>query len=69
MTAIWNSQDKETKQIISIMEKYGFEPGYNLTADGIWGAKTTTAVNKFRKKCGWKENGKLGKNAMKVLIA
>ncbi|MBD5087366.1 MAG: hypothetical protein HDT30_00925 [Clostridiales bacterium] len=112
MTAIWNSQDKETKQIISIMEKYGFEPGanwktspdsphfqvkgcrgttysasnttkwvtkmiqfhlkakgYSLTIDGIWGAKTTAAVNKFRKKCGWKENGKLGKNAIKVLIA
>ncbi len=29
MTAIWNSQDKETKAIINTMAKYGFEPGAN----------------------------------------
>jgi len=29
MTAIWNAKDEETKQIISIMEKYGFEAGAN----------------------------------------
>lgn len=29
MTAIWNSQDKETKAIIATMLKYGFEPGAN----------------------------------------
>ena len=29
MTAIWNATDKETKQIISIMTKYGFEAGAN----------------------------------------
>jgi peptidoglycan L-alanyl-D-glutamate endopeptidase CwlK len=29
MTAIWNSQDKETKAIINTIAKYGFEPGAN----------------------------------------
>lgn len=29
MTAVWNSQDKETKAIINTMAKYGFEPGAN----------------------------------------
>lgn len=29
MEAIWNSNDKDTKQIISIMEKVGFEVGAN----------------------------------------
>ena len=30
--AIWNSQDKETKQIISIMESVGFEAGANWSS-------------------------------------
>jgi peptidoglycan L-alanyl-D-glutamate endopeptidase CwlK len=29
MTAIWNSQDPQTKKIISTMSKYGFEAGAN----------------------------------------
>lgn len=29
MTAIWNSQDKQTKAIINTMAMYGFEPGAN----------------------------------------
>lgn len=29
--AIWNAADKDTKIIISVMEKYGFEPGVNWT--------------------------------------
>ena len=29
MTAIWNANDSETKKIISIMTKYGFEAGAN----------------------------------------
>ena len=27
--AIWNAADKDTKTIIAVMEKYGFEPGAN----------------------------------------
>lgn len=27
--AIWNAADKDTRTIISVMEKYGFEPGAN----------------------------------------
>ena len=29
--AIWNAQDKDTKKIIEIMQKYGFEAGANWT--------------------------------------
>lgn len=112
LTAIWNSQDKQTKAIIATMLKYGFEPGANwktnkdsphfqvkgdftntfymghttfyvtmavqialnrkigaeLTTDGAWGAKTTAAVNAFRKKQGWLQNGKLGAIALKKLL-
>lgn len=32
MAAIWNSKDKETKKIIAIMEKYGFEAGANWSS-------------------------------------
>jgi peptidoglycan L-alanyl-D-glutamate endopeptidase CwlK len=33
MTAIWNSQDKETKAIINTMARYGFEPGANWSTN------------------------------------
>ena len=29
MTAIWNSNDKETKKVITVMQQYGFEAGAN----------------------------------------
>lgn len=115
MTAIWDSNDKETKKVIEIMTKYGFEAGANwatspdsphfqikgvsktaksysstntnsfiskmvqkllnekinakLTVDGKWGANTTKAVNKFRAKQGWKEDGKVGAETLKKLLA
>ncbi|WP_455717095.1 M15 family metallopeptidase [Anaerosporobacter sp.] len=115
MTAIWNSKDSETKKIISIMQKYGFEAGANwttspdsphfqikgvsktaksysstntnslitkmiqkalnskikanITVDGKWGANTTKAVNKYRAKQGWKEDGKVGVETLKKLLA
>ena len=33
LTAIWNSQDKETKAIINTMVRYGFEPGANWSSN------------------------------------
>jgi peptidoglycan L-alanyl-D-glutamate endopeptidase CwlK len=33
MTAIWNANDSETKKIIKIMKKYGFEAGANWTSN------------------------------------
>ncbi|MFV0341865.1 MAG: M15 family metallopeptidase [Anaerocolumna sp.] len=113
MTAIWNSQDKQTKAIINTMTKYGFEPGANwknspdsphfqvdgnftttfykghttqyvtmavqialnkkigagLATDGLWGDKTTVAVNKFRTLYKWNQNGKLGAIALKKLLS
>ena len=114
MTAIWNANDKETKKVITIMEKYGFEAGANwstspdsphfqikgvsktaksysltntnsfitmmiqrllneknnarLIVDGKWGSNTTKAVNKFRAKQGWKEDGKVGVETLKKLL-
>lgn len=115
MTAIWNANDSETKKIIKIMTKYGFEAGANWTSspdsphfqikdvsktaksysasntntyitkmiqrllnekinanlvvDGKWGANTTKAVNKFRSQFGWKEDGKVGVETLKKLLA
>jgi peptidoglycan L-alanyl-D-glutamate endopeptidase CwlK len=114
MTAIWNSQDKETKKIIEIMTKYGWEAGANwatskdsphfqikgvavngttysaknnnvyvtkviqkalneklgihLVCDGHWGSLTTAAVNDFRKKNKWSNNGQLGVVALERLL-
>lgn len=110
--AIWDAQDKDTKKIIEIMQKYGFEAGANWTkspdsphfqikgdfskvfmqgktttyvtrtvqralkkfgfypgdVDGIWGAGTTKAVNRYRKANGWLQSGKLGKTGLKKLL-
>ncbi len=110
--AIWNAQDKDSKKIIEIMQKYGFEAGANWTkspdsphfqvkgdfskvfmqgktttyvtrtvqralekfgfyygdVDGIWGAGTTKAVNRYRKANGWLQSGKLGKTGLKKLL-
>ena len=40
-----------------------------LTVDGKWGANTTKAVNKFRSQFGWKEDGKVGVETLKKLVA
>ncbi len=42
--------------------------GAGLVTDGDWGAKTTDAVNAFRKKNKWSSNGKLGATALKTLL-
>lgn len=39
-----------------------------LTVDGKWGTNTTKAVNKFRSKQGWKEDGKVGVETLKKLF-
>lgn len=39
-----------------------------LTVDGKWGSNTTKAVNKFRAKFKWKEDGKVGVETLKKLI-
>ena len=39
-----------------------------LEVDGDWGAKTTAAVNEFRRRNGWKQSGVLGKKALKKLL-
>lgn len=41
----------------------------NLIVDGKWGSNTTKAVNKFRAKQGWKEDGKIGIETLKKLLA
>lgn len=110
--AIWNTTDQDTKAIISIMKKYGFEAGadwsgtpdsahfqvkggfntvfmtgktngyvtrviqkalkkkgvYAGQIDGVWGAATTKAVNRFRRGNGWIPNGKIGKKGLKKLL-
>lgn len=39
-----------------------------LVVDGVWGAKTTAAVNKFRNVNSWNSNGKLGVIALRKLL-
>jgi peptidoglycan L-alanyl-D-glutamate endopeptidase CwlK len=40
----------------------------NLVVDGKWGSATTKAVNKFRAKQGWKEDGKVGVKTLNELL-
>lgn len=40
-----------------------------ITVDGKWGDKTTKAINKFRKLQGWKQDGKVGVQTLKKLLA
>lgn len=40
-----------------------------ITVDGKWGEKTTKAINKFRKLQGWKQDGKVGVQTLKKLLA
>lgn len=45
------------------------EKGFvKLVEDGAWGTNTDKAINLFRKKNGWKPNGKIGINSLKKLI-
>lgn len=63
------SQSNTTKWVttaIQIALNEAIDAG--LVVDGIWGAKTTEAVNKFRKLNGWSQNGKLGTKALKTLL-
>lgn len=39
-----------------------------LTVDGKWGTNTTKAVNNFRAKQGWKQDGKVGVATLKKLL-
>ncbi len=63
------SQSNTTKWVttaIQIALNKAIDAG--LVVDGIWGVKTTEAVNKFRKKNGWSQNGMLGTKALKTLF-
>lgn len=40
-----------TKWITKMLQFQLKAKGYNVTIDGVWGTKTTAAINKFRKKC------------------
>lgn len=43
--------------------------GLKMIVDGLWGAKTTDAINKFRTMNKWQPNGKLGAIALKELLS
>jgi len=54
-----------TRTVQRALKKFGF---YSGDVDGIWGAGTTKAVNRYRKANGWLQSGKLGKTGLKKLI-
>lgn len=43
--------------------------GLDLKVDGLWGKKTTQAVNQYRRKLGYKESGTVGTKVLKKLIS
>ncbi len=63
-------QNKNTKYITKVIQKaLNKKINTTLKIDGIWGSKTTVAVNKFREINGWVQNGKLGVTALKILLS
>lgn len=60
-----------TNKYITLMIQKALNKKINaeLTEDGLWGSKTTAAVNTFRKKNLWIINGKLGAVALKKLLS
>ena len=58
-----NSRGESVKWVQYELNRYG----YNLTVDGIFGIKTTTAVKDFQKKNGLLVDGIVGKNTIKKL--
>jgi peptidoglycan LD-endopeptidase CwlK len=63
-------QDKNTRYVTKMIQKaLNDKVNTLLKIDGIWGSKTTVAVNKFREVNGWVQNGKLGVTALKLLLS
>lgn len=63
------SQTNTTKWVTKAVQKaLNIVIDAKLEVDGDWRAKTTAAVNKFKKMNGWKQNGVLGKKALKALL-
>ena len=54
-----------TKAIQEALKNQGVYAG---KIDGIWGADTTKAINKYRKQNKWLQNGKIGKAGLKKLL-
>lgn len=63
------SQSNNTKWVtMAVQTALNVAIDAGLEVDGIWGTKTTAAVNEFRKLNGWSQNGMLGKKALKMLL-
>lgn len=52
-----------------IQRKLNEKNNAGLIVDGKWGSNTTKAVNKYRAKFNWKEDGKVGVETLKKLLA
>lgn len=63
--SITNTNAYITKMIQRLLNK---KDNAKLTVDGKWGANTTKAVNIFRAKFKWKEDGKVGVETLKKLL-
>ncbi|WP_310602552.1 peptidoglycan-binding protein [Anaerosporobacter sp.] len=64
------SEDNTNTYITKLIQKLlNTKMKAELIVDGKWGAKTTRAVNKFRAQQGWVEDGKVGIQTLKKLLA
>ncbi len=64
--SITNTNSFITKMIQKLLNE---KNNAGLIVDGKWGANTTKEVNKFRAKFNWKEDGKVGVETLKKLLA
>ena len=64
--SITNTNSFITKMIQKLLNE---KNNAGLIVDGKWGSNTTKEVNKFRAKFNWKEDGKVGVETLKKLLA
>ena len=64
--SITNTNSFITKMIQKLLNE---KNNAGLIVDGKWGSNTTKEVNKFREKFNWKEDGKVGVETLKKLLA
>lgn len=68
-TNVFN-QANNTEYVAKVIQQaINHKLGLKLTTDGMWGSKTTDAVNAWRKSKKWKESGVIGATALKELLS
>ncbi len=63
-----NARAKGVLTLQRRLQKLGYAPKNAGWADGVYGRETAIAVNKFKKRIGWKQNGAVGIQTWKRLF-